>query len=372
MSTQSFNSIEREAIWSAHNKKCAYTGQSIVINGFHIDHIIPEHLSEKPDELSEIKSTLGLPDDFDVFGYENLLPCCVATNLQKGKGNFEEAHARYFLNLANKKKPEIIKNIENIKRRNDKAKALLITQQHLESGNISINDLQSILNQSNSDDMYNLMVSLKISDEESINVIRKSDMEDLWNQKVILGDNNDVEGVVLRNSENETMLVKTSREFLDASEKGFHADTTYTMKMASYFEWQCGLLKAISRSILPTESYIETPKASIFDVDLLPYYIFPNLSQSVDDIIDRTSTYQDMLNNNLIKITQIKNNLLRVENDVMGQQLVEVVRADFTGDGYESILCFEYVWATEGTFGRGGILILTRKAQDALFEIVEL
>lgn len=103
MSTQSFNSIEREAIWSAHNKKCAYTGQSIMINGFHIDHIIPEHLAEKTDELSNIKSSLGLPDDFDIFGYENLLPCCVATNLQKGKGNFEGAHAHYFFNLAGKR-----------------------------------------------------------------------------------------------------------------------------------------------------------------------------------------------------------------------------------------------------------------------------
>ncbi|HBT5142697.1 HNH endonuclease signature motif containing protein [Klebsiella pneumoniae] len=372
MSTQSFNSIEREAIWSAHNKKCAYTGQSIMINGFHIDHIIPEHLAEKTDELSNIKSSLGLPDDFDIFGYENLLPCCVATNLQKGKGNFEGAHAHYFLNLAGKKKSEIIKNIGRIKKRNDKAKALLITQQYLESGRVSTSDLQAILNQSNSDDMYNLMVSLKISDEESINVIRKSDMEDLWDQKVILGDNNDIEGVVLCNSENETMLVKTSREFLEASEKGFHAETTYTLKMASYFEWQCGLLKAISRSVLPTESYIENPRVSILDIDLLPYHIFPCLSQSVDDIIDRTSTYQNMLDDNLLKITQVNNNLLRVESDVMGQQLVEVIRADFNGDGYESILCFEYTWATEGTFGRGGIVILTRKSHDALFEVVEL
>lgn len=372
MSTQSFNSIEREAIWSAHNKKCAYTGQSIQINGFHIDHIIPEYLSEKPDELSNIKSSLGLSDHFDIFGYENLLPCCVATNLQKGKGDFEEAHAHYFLNLAKKKKSEIIKNIERIKRRNDKAKALLITQQHLDSGNISISDLQSILSQNNSDDMYNLMVSLKISDEESINVIRKSDMEDLWNQKVILGNNNGIEGVVLCNSENETVIVKTSKEFLEASENGFHADTTYTMKMSSYFEWQCGLLKAISRSTLPTKSYIENPKVSILDIDLLPYHIFPNLSQRVDVIIDRTNTYQKMIDDNLLKITQVKNNLLRIENDAMGQQLVEVVRADFTGDGYESILCFEYTWATGGTFGRGGVVILTRKSQDSLFEIVEL
>jgi hypothetical protein len=51
----------------------------------------------------------------------------------------------------------------------------------------------------------------------------------------------------------------------------------------------------------------------------------------------------------------------------MAQHLVEVVRADFNGDGLEEILLFNYFYVTDGTFGSGGILILTRKAPDGLF-----
>jgi hypothetical protein len=54
----------------------------------------------------------------------------------------------------------------------------------------------------------------------------------------------------------------------------------------------------------------------------------------------------------------------------MGQQLIEVARADFNGDGIEEILLFEYTWAIGGTFGAGGMRILTRKNEDALFEEV--
>ncbi|WNC89121.1 hypothetical protein RI103_15715 [Paraburkholderia sp. FT54] len=52
----------------------------------------------------------------------------------------------------------------------------------------------------------------------------------------------------------------------------------------------------------------------------------------------------------------------------MGQQLIEVARADFNGDGIEDVLIFEYAWATGGTFGAGNIRILTRESADGLFE----
>jgi hypothetical protein len=55
----------------------------------------------------------------------------------------------------------------------------------------------------------------------------------------------------------------------------------------------------------------------------------------------------------------------------MGQQLVEVARADFNGDGVEDMLVFEYCYATHGTLGFGGIRILTRKSANGKFEIVE-
>lgn len=56
----------------------------------------------------------------------------------------------------------------------------------------------------------------------------------------------------------------------------------------------------------------------------------------------------------------------------MGQQLIEVVRADFNDDGAEDILLFEYCNATHGTLGYGGIRMLTRKEPFSLFETLAL
>ena len=68
-------------------------------------------------------------------------------------------------------------------------------------------------------------------------------------------------------------------------------------------------------------------------------------------------------------VKKIKNNLLVVETELMGQQLIEAARADFNCDGLEDILVFEYNYATRGTLGYGGIRILTRISTDSLFEV---
>ncbi len=48
MSSQKFSASQREAIWLAHEKKCAYTREPLDVSSFHIDHVIPETLAEDP------------------------------------------------------------------------------------------------------------------------------------------------------------------------------------------------------------------------------------------------------------------------------------------------------------------------------------
>lgn len=59
MSSQSFTATQREAIWLAYDRKCAYTKQLLDISNFHIDHILPESLAKDPLELSKVLSNLG-------------------------------------------------------------------------------------------------------------------------------------------------------------------------------------------------------------------------------------------------------------------------------------------------------------------------
>ena len=84
MAIQKLNAVLREAMWIAHSKKCAYTHELIDLASMHVDHIIPESLAAKPEALAEIRSRLGLPDDFNLLGLENLLPAKPGANLQKG------------------------------------------------------------------------------------------------------------------------------------------------------------------------------------------------------------------------------------------------------------------------------------------------
>tara|TARA_R110001606_G_scaffold399293_1_gene583870 strand:- start:1215 stop:1445 length:231 start_codon:yes stop_codon:yes gene_type:complete len=68
MAKQKFTAEQREALWTAHNKKCAYTSELLDVSGFHIDHVIPENIFLEPEKYNEIKQQLGLPDDFDPTG----------------------------------------------------------------------------------------------------------------------------------------------------------------------------------------------------------------------------------------------------------------------------------------------------------------
>ncbi|WAJ28036.1 hypothetical protein [Antarcticirhabdus aurantiaca] len=56
-----------------------------------IDHVVPEHLLEKPEELKSYLEDLGLPADFKLNSYENWLPSCANCNNAKRGSKFKPA-----------------------------------------------------------------------------------------------------------------------------------------------------------------------------------------------------------------------------------------------------------------------------------------
>ncbi|HEH9398774.1 TPA: hypothetical protein SIA35_000735 [Aeromonas sobria] len=139
--------------------------------------------------------------------------------------------------------------------------------------------------------------------------------------------------------------------------------------MSTFFEHQCGLLNSLQAAKTPERSFIADPRVGVIDLHLMPFTLFPSLGDIPENISD--ATYQSKVDDGLIVIKRIKQNTLCIEEPSgMGQQLIEVARADFNNDGIEDILLFEYCYATHGTLGFGGIKILTRKNSDSLFEVV--
>ncbi|HEH9399842.1 TPA: hypothetical protein SIA35_001843, partial [Aeromonas sobria] len=179
MSNQKFSASQREALWLAHEKKCAYTRERLDVSCFHIDHIIPEYLADDPAELERVRNILGLKKNFDLHGYENLLPCRAGANLQKGLLVLNEAHVHFFLAIAESKKKEVQITLEKIERRKISGKALILLQQCLERGELSPSEIIKILEEYNEQpqDIFHLLEKMHFSESEEISKVSKSDID---------------------------------------------------------------------------------------------------------------------------------------------------------------------------------------------------
>ena len=62
----------RLALWEAHGRKCAYTGDPVAWSELEIDHIIP--VKGDAARKTELHGAGIIGADFDIKGFENLLP----------------------------------------------------------------------------------------------------------------------------------------------------------------------------------------------------------------------------------------------------------------------------------------------------------
>lgn len=368
VSKQTFDAETREAIWTAYARKCVYTGVLLDPHSMQIDHVVRESLLDDPLALQQLRVTLGLPPNFDILGFENLVACHTPRNLQKGAIDFDEASLRFFLNIARAKKPLIEENLEKIRRRLDTGRALVMIQQMLQRGAVDQDAVAKLVTKPAAE-VFRLAEAMHFGDSMSIEVIAKADLPSLEQRLVGLGGNTGIDGLPLGNDQGEERTVHTCAEYWAAVEGGFYPRNTFEITIATFFKHQCGLLSALKRAQLPQASFLAEPRVGVSDVHLLPFKLFPDPAAMKDDPVP-TQTYADMVRSGDLVIRSTASNKLTVEGHGMGQYLVEALRADFDGDGLEEMLVFEYGFATGGTFRFGGILILGRKSVDGLLEVV--
>lgn len=213
MSKQSFNAEEREAILQAHSYKCSYTNKFIDESIFHIDHIIPEMFIEKPDELENILNKLQLPKDFDLSGWENLLPCHPNANLRKSSNVFDLTGLRYYLNMAQKKKPDVIKYLNAIKRRKNRGRVVNLLQQSLEGGELTTQEVTRILENFNEapEAISEHIQQLKLANTEEATNVANINLDVLLDalreQLIRVGSNTHLETLNLTNNGSEHRIL---------------------------------------------------------------------------------------------------------------------------------------------------------------------
>lgn len=218
------------------------------------------------------------------------------------------------------------------------------------------------------EDIFELLEGMQFANSAEVRFVAKAEIETLRDQPVRLGQNDHIDGVTLTNTNHETRLVRTCREYDEVLKQGYFAYSNFDIKMSAWFEHQCGLLNSLQAAAAPSASYVSDPRVGVLDLDVLPFSLFPCVGEAAEEA-DLNVTYQSKVDEGALVVKRIRQNLLQVEEpEGMGQQLIEVARADFNGDGIEDILLFEYCYATHGTVGFGGIRIITRKSNDDMFE----
>jgi hypothetical protein len=216
-------------------------------------------------------------------------------------------------------------------------------------------------------EIFRLIEAMKFADATEIAALTKADIADLQRRPVRLGANDHIRGLTLTKDSGQKILVTTCDEYDSARSAGFFALTNLDIKMSVFFEHQCGLLTALQTAKIPNRSFVSEPRAGITDLYLLPFSLFPNVGE--ERPANDAETYQSKVDKGLLRVRRVRQNALVIEEpEGMGQQIIEVARADFDDDGLEDILLFEYCYATRGTLGFGGVTIITRRGFDGMFE----
>lgn len=146
MSKYRFTLYERYAVWSFHKQQCYLDFEPVLWRDAQVDHVIPENMTEKPEELKKLLHDCGLPENFNLNDYCNWMPIHGRCNASKQDSTYFEA-PRMVQVL--RRLQEVAEKVRAIERRflEDKSKAGVLTyiSSALDTGNIRSDELQAFL-----------------------------------------------------------------------------------------------------------------------------------------------------------------------------------------------------------------------------------
>lgn len=379
MSLTKIQSARRIAIWEAHGRRCIYCNQLILFNDLEIDHIIPERLSKTPKRLVIVTKNYGLQDNFDLNSFDNLLPAHQICNSRKTGLLFKKSTALYFLEIAAAKAKQAAIEEQSIFRRSRRDRVLASLQVALEAGELSRADVTAITNKIETEpDAIETIHELQFSNRIVKGLLSQSDVDKLLDEPILPRKYGLDELKMQRGFNDEAVYcsVRTCREWANAVHDGFIAASGFGIKEEAFFKRVYSVVRALSIARVADRSYISRPFRGIDDLDLLPVTMLPQYgdgSPSEDELSAMEKqglSIADLVKKHEVVIEQKNRHYLSLVYRGMGKVYWEFLRADLNGDGTEDILLNTYEYATQGTFGYGDVMLITKLADDSKFEIL--
>jgi len=359
--------IERVAIWTAHSKRCAYCGEPLRYPDLEIDHILPRKLTKKQDELRSLISQLELPLDFSIVGLANLLPAHRTCNSRKTDKVFNQANARFFLELADKKQKSIKDLIPKLELEAARDKLLALVRAALQSGDA---DLGDIMDAAAKTDKFPLNAIVNF-ESGSWDVAADSEKIDrLFDEPVRLPVQPKVPGVRFTDGNGSEISVSTCREYKAAIAASYYPSDNLNLKISFALATTSAILEAASRARLATISYIRSPRSGITDFGLLPATLAPIRHSHRSDLasLSESATIKDLIKAGTISASILSETQIGMECDGHGIIMTELMRADFDDDGVEEILLEIRYYIKLGTFRQLSIGLLHKRDAESPFD----
>ncbi|MDN3585661.1 HNH endonuclease signature motif containing protein [Pedobacter aquatilis] len=371
MSRNPIDSIRRTAIWNTYNNKCFYCHRELEYFDIQIDHIIPERFARDRAGLNNIIAEYGLPIDFDLNSPANLVPSHSRCNNRKSGQLFEKGATLYYLQTHSQKLKAIEQEEEKLRTRKDKGQLLSRIKVALENHVIDLKELERITLEAKQHNFASQVIKLEHG-FEFIDAVYDAfylgaDLSMLYHKKLLIS--SDEAALEVINDHGERRTVSTLNEWEDAKAMDFYPQTTYDIKMSAHFTYLENFLHALKTAKMPRYSFISEPWVSLSDLEMLSPNIIQDFEGQLKVYIDAGKSVADLIGMGIVQKKQSEYYELVLEFNGMETALSEQFRADFNGDGFESIFVKGWVRAIGGTLGFGFNDTLTRRSADELIGI---
>lgn len=362
MARRGLPTSKRAAIWRAHELRCIYCTELVAFADLDIDHIIPAHLKDKPEELSELLNEYGLRCDFDVDSMLNLVPSHRHCNLQKKGMVLPKNRALHYLSIAEGRYGRACEIESEIKAQVAKGRLAVLLEVALEEGRISREELGELLaSYAEPPDAFEILTALPIGDSDLKGFFRSIDVDALYDRpilprlhgldKLAMVKNESLDKFILQmeaqEADNKVEVndrewaeafldgyrdasqaadkereVYTCREWVEAVRDGYYTLTTLNIKEESLFKKTYALIVALAQAKRPKHKFISGPRVSIANFNLLPVTILPSLSADDAEELQRFElegvTISDLIAQERVRITSASPLTLTLDYDGMG------------------------------------------------------
>lgn len=363
----------RAAIWQAHGRRCAYTGEPVSFDRLEIDHLIP--LATSPAEIERLINAGIIGIDFDLDGFGNLLPTTGFQNNRKRAHRRSDGTLRHFLEMAAQFRPAVEARVAAEVDDNQRLSAYLQLKAKAEANDLEVDDIVDISRQQ-AEGITRLRYSLELLDADEISLASGLSALELLKKPFALGGGSISEVIVQDDADNET-ICRTCDEFLAAKDAGRWPLTQYAINVFSMADRTCETLRMIERSTYAPLSRIRYPRVTCRALDRWSSAWALSAWMEFDEAEDgplfaRCATLGELVEAGGCVIEDASDwNIIIHPRKGLSVSLSELFRADLDRDGEEEILVYDLVFAQRGTL-RAGTVRIGKVDAEGIIQPVDL